>query len=157
MRMEELENRMTEATYAKNSEGLATGTISGQETAIKDDWDSDELEEENIMDGNKGKIEELANDDEKARDMENTNTNRNIGGIDKENSEGIKPSNGQENQEIDERHVASEAEAKENTTVENKDTGKVETKGNNLNTTNTPDTDGLSLFGVEELEMRTNK
>ena len=71
----EVENRMTETTEAKYSKGLATGTINGQ-IAIKDSWDSDELEEESIMDGNEGKTEELADDE--ACD---TTDNPEIGGI----------------------------------------------------------------------------
>ena len=76
---EEVENRMTEATDAKNSKGLVTGTISGQETAIKDGRDSNELEEKNTMDGKKGTTEELDNNDEKAGNMENnSNTTSHI-------------------------------------------------------------------------------
>ena len=76
--MEEIDNRMTEATEAKNSEGLATGTVSGQARTIDDwdGWDSDELEKEDIMDGNEGKTEELADDE--ACD---TTDNPEIGGI----------------------------------------------------------------------------
>ena len=43
------------------------------------------MEEKDTMDGNKGKTEGLADDDEKARNMEDKNTNRNKGGKDKEN------------------------------------------------------------------------
>ena len=146
---------MTEATDAKNSEGLVTGTISRQ-TAIKDGWDSNELEEEDTMDGDEGKTEELAYDNEKARNLEDKNTNRNKGGKDKENGEEIEPSNGQKkpkNQEMDEGYMASEVAVKESTMEENKhkDKDEEETKDNNLNTTNNTDTGRISL------EMRTNK
>ena len=50
-RTEETENRITEAIEAKNSEKLATGTISRQ-TRIRDGWESDEVEEENTLDSN---------------------------------------------------------------------------------------------------------
>ena len=58
----EMKNRMTEATKAKKSAGLVTGTISRQ-TRIRDGWESNEVEEENALDGNERKTEEL-NDDE---------------------------------------------------------------------------------------------
>ena len=49
---------------------------------------------------------------------------------------------------MDAGHVASEAALKENTTEENKNTEEEETKENNLNITDNPETGGLSLFGV---------
>ena len=85
-RTEEIENRMTEATEAKNSEGLIKGTISGKALFIGgwDGCDSNELVKEDIMDGDEEKTEELADDDEKTCDMEDKNTNRNKGGKNKE-------------------------------------------------------------------------
>ena len=61
MRTEKVENRITEVTDAKNS--LVTCTISGQETAIKDGWDSDELEEEDTINGKQRTKEESDNND----------------------------------------------------------------------------------------------
>ena len=144
---------------------------------MKDEWEFDDSEEVDTMDGKQGKTEELANDDEKACDTEgDKNTNRITGEMEEENGEEIKTSSGQDSkkQEIDEVLVSSEATAKRNTTEENKDTEEKETKENNLNITGTPDsqsplemqtttnTDGLSLFGVggitnkNEQKDRTN-
>ena len=70
----------------------------------------------------------------------------NTEGKDEENAEEIKPLNRQEkpmNQEMDEGLVLSEAAAKENKGIEE---GKM--KENNLNTTDTPDTNGLLLSSV---------
>ena len=74
-RTEEIDTRMTEATAAKNSEGIIKGTISGQAIIIDswNGWDSDELEKEDTMDGNEEKTEELADDDKKTCDMEDKN------------------------------------------------------------------------------------
>ena len=123
-RTEEVESRMTEATDAKNSERLVTCTVSGQETAINNGWESDELEEEDTMDGKKGMTEELANNCEKTGDTEDdSNTTSTTGGKDGENGKEIKQSNGQENpknQDTDEELASAEEAAKEKTTEEKK-------------------------------------
>ena len=144
MRTEEVENRMTEATDAKNSEELTSVTISGQETTTKDGWDSDKLEEEDIMIGNKGKTEEMTNDDEKACDTEgDKNTNRNTREMEEGNDEEIKTPSEQDpkKQETDEGlELASAEEAvKVNIMEENDDTEEKETKENKLNIIGTPD------------------
>ena len=118
-RTEEVENVTVEkATDAKNSEELVAGTFSVQETAIKDGWESDEMEEEDAMDGKKVNTEKLANDDEKVGDTEdNSNTNSNTGGKAVENGKEIKTSSGQEDsqkQDTDEEMALAEAVAKKN-------------------------------------------
>ena len=69
-----------------------------------DDSEDEISEEEDIMDGNKGKTEELAND-ERACDTEvDKNTNKNTGGMEVENGEEIKTLSGRDpkKQEMDE-------------------------------------------------------
>ena len=94
------------------------------------------------MDGKKGKMEELADDDEKASDTEDDkNTNRNTGGKVKENGKEFKTPCGQDSkkQKMDKELVSSEAAAKKNITEENKDTEEEDTKDNDLNTTGSSD------------------
>ena len=116
----------------------------------------------------------MADDDEKARDMEgDRNTNRNKREMEEENGEEIKTPSGQDpkKQEMDEVLVSSEATAKENTTKEIEGTEEKDTKDNNLNTTgNTPvsqkdptqqemkgttnPTGGILLFDVRRIKRK---
>ena len=64
----------------KNSEAKGVNVVDkeqvvGIEEHMKDGWESDEMEEEDTMDGKKGHTEESADNDEKAGDTEdNSNT-----------------------------------------------------------------------------------
>ena len=71
-------------------------TVGVEKPTIKDNWEFDDKisEEEDTMDGNKGKTEESA-DDEKACNTEvDKNTNKNTGKMEEKNGEEIKTPSG---------------------------------------------------------------
>ena len=105
----------------------------GVEKPMKDEWEFDDLEEDDTMDGKQGKTEESADDDEKACNMEgDKNTNRNTGEMEEENGEEIKTPRGQDpkkpEMDVGLEFVSAEEAAKENITEENEDTEEKETR-----------------------------
>ena len=66
----EEENMPAEVTDAKNSEELAAGTVSVQETEIQDGWHYKNIKADDETNGKGENTEEEADDDEKAGDTE---------------------------------------------------------------------------------------